>query len=402
MTPYGGKALFIGIAKITIKTLKLSCDLQIYMSAMDDDLLNKKTQQIFQKHIIGYVEIRSSFLTSKYFNKLEKFYLSKKHQKKQTQCFQELKRDMQVLIGTRANINIAQIEDYGGETFLSEELAVKILRKANVALKSESDLPADVIKLNDILFRFVMHEHVNYTLEVGLHAVSIVESTRTMPQLHFLDVVQKTYIIVHSLDSQCNTNIPKYSDYLFKKRILIEQMESKLDQSFGRTINAIIGWVKLYLQNEQKITSQISNVDTISSAVCLHVDQNLQPIIQQIKICMVKIKKTLRLHRIIYDHLQTMQFNTAGAMCAIFDVNEYRKCIRELENPIVIQLFDILHAICNLLVNYLDKSVVRQFIRLRADFRLITNTNYIKGILERRISTYCIRNYIYTGNDGSA
>lgn len=40
----------------------------------------------------------------------------------------------------------------------------------------------------------------------------------------------------------------------------------------------------------------------------------------------------------------------AGAMCAICDVNEYRKCVRVLNSPIVTQLFDILHALCNLLL----------------------------------------------------
>lgn len=85
--------------------------------------------------------------------------------------------------------------------------------------------------------------------------------------------------------------------------------------------------------------------------------QNLQPVIVQIKKCVdgenlqnVLTEFGTRLHRIIYDHLQTMQFNTAGAMCAICDVNEYRKCIRELESPLVTQLFDILHALCNLLL----------------------------------------------------
>uniref|UniRef100_A0A1A9X184 Exocyst complex component 5 n=1 Tax=Glossina brevipalpis TaxID=37001 RepID=A0A1A9X184_9MUSC len=403
--------------ELYLRTLKLSTDLQVWM--MDDDLLNKLTQQIFQKHVNNYIEIESKFLTSKYFNELEKFYLSKKHQKKQTERFQELKRDMQVLIGTRANINIAQIEDYGGETFLSEELAIKMLQEANAALKrchllsNESDLPGNVMKLNDILFRFLMHDHVNYALELGLHAIPIVESTRTLPQLYFLDVVQKTNIIVHLLDNQCNTsvvpyvsNTSKYSDYLFKKRMLMEQIESKLDQGLDRTINAVIAWVKLYLQNEQKKTDYKpdTDVDTISSAACLHIVQNLQSIIKQIKTCIdgenqknVLREFGIRLHRVVYDHLQTMQFNTAGAMCAICDVNEYRKCIRELENPIATQLFDILHALCNLLLvkpqnllevctgdtlNYLDKSVVRQFIQLRADFRFIKNTNYLKGIIE--------------------
>lgn len=37
-------------------------------------------------------------------------------------------------------------------------------------------------------------------------------------------------------------------------------------------------------------------------------------------------------------------------MCAICDVNEYRKCVRVLNSPLVAQLFDILHALCNLLL----------------------------------------------------
>lgn len=40
----------------------------------------------------------------------------------------------------------------------------------------------------------------------------------------------------------------------------------------------------------------------------------------------------------------------SGAMCAICDVNEYRKCVRLLNCPQVTQLFDILHALCNLLL----------------------------------------------------
>jgi len=37
-------------------------------------------------------------------------------------------------------------------------------------------------------------------------------------------------------------------------------------------------------------------------------------------------------------------------MLAICDVNEYRKCVKEFQIPLVIQLFNTLHALCNLLV----------------------------------------------------
>lgn len=195
------------------RTKKLSGDLQIYMATMDDDLLNKLTQQIFQKHLASYVEIEVKFLSNRCSTELERFYASKKHQKKQTERFQELKRDMQVLIGTRANINIAQIEDYGGETFLSEELAIKMLQETKTSLKrccllsNEQELPSNVIKLNDILLRFLLHEHVNYALELALYAIPIAETMKTFPQLYFLDVVQKTNIIVHLLEKQLNSSV---------------------------------------------------------------------------------------------------------------------------------------------------------------------------------------------------
>lgn len=37
-------------------------------------------------------------------------------------------------------------------------------------------------------------------------------------------------------------------------------------------------------------------------------------------------------------------------MCAICDINEYRRCIKDLGSPLVIDLFDTLHALCNLLL----------------------------------------------------
>lgn len=37
-------------------------------------------------------------------------------------------------------------------------------------------------------------------------------------------------------------------------------------------------------------------------------------------------------------------------MLAICDVNEYRKCVKDFNSPFVSQLFDTLHALCNLLL----------------------------------------------------
>lgn len=57
----------------------------------------------------------------------------------------------------------------------------------------------------------------------------------------------------------------------------------------------------------------------------------------------------VRLHRVIYDHMLQFQYNTAGAMIAICDLNEYRLCTKDL-GPLVVKLFETLHALCNLLL----------------------------------------------------
>lgn len=140
---------------------------------------------------------------------------------------------------------------------------------------------------------------------------------------------------------------------------MLDQIESKLDSGLDRSINALLGWVKVYLQSEQRKSDfkPDTDIDTVASPACLHVVQQLMPAIVQIQGCIdgenlasVMTELGVRLHRVIFDHLQQFQYNTAGAMCAICDVNEYRKCVRELKSPLVTQLFDVLHALCNLLL----------------------------------------------------
>lgn len=90
---------------------------------------------------------------------------------------------------------------------------------------------------------------------------------------------------------------------------------------------------------------------------CLTVVQTILPSIGQVQKCVdgenmtnVMTEFGVRLHRVIFEHLQQFQYNTAGAMCAICDVNEYRKLVRSFQSTLVAQLFDILHALCNLLL----------------------------------------------------
>lgn len=108
-----------------------------------------------------------------------------------------------------------------------------------------------------------------------------------------------------------------------KRRYMLEQIESKLDVGLDRAINALIGWVKTYLQSEQRKTDfkPESDFDTVASAACQHVVQQIIPIIKQIQKYLdgenlkgIIDEIGVRLHRTIFEHLQQFQYTTAGKL----------------------------------------------------------------------------------------
>lgn len=400
------------------RTVKLSNDLSHFQMGNDSTYLSKLTLNIFQKYLDSYISVETKCLKEKSAATLHRYYESKNHQKKQIQSggFHDLRRDIQAVIGTRANFNIAQIENYGGETFLSEEVAIALLQESKLAfrrcepLSRQSDMPGNALQIFEILLHYLMAEHLDYALELGLQSVPIPEN-KTQPQIYFFDVVRQCNAIIHLLEKQFNDSLvplvistPKHGDCLQKKKYLLEQIELKLDTGLDRAINAIVGWVKIYLQTEQKKTDfkPETDVDTLASPACLAVVQYVGSMVDRIRDSLdgknvesLMMEFGARFHRVIYEHLQQFQYNSAGAMCAICDVNEYRKCVKEFKVPLVNTLFDTLHALCNLLLVKpenlkqvctgdqlagLDRSILLNFIQLRSDYKTQKLAVSLKGL----------------------
>lgn len=106
-----------------------------------------------------------------------------------------------------------------------------------------------------------------------------------------------------------------------KKRYMLEQIENKLEAGLDRSINALVSWVKVYLQAEQKKSDfkPDTDVDTVASSACLFVVQTIVPIISHIQKCVdgdnltaVMNEIGVRLHRVIFENFQQFQYNTAG------------------------------------------------------------------------------------------
>lgn len=258
------------------QTKKLSDDLQEFMTGSDEDLLNKLTTNIFAKHVNSYIEIEMKSLKSKCDLELQKYYASKNHQKKMTPRFQELRRDMQAAIGFSIND-----ENATNEIFISEELAINLLQETKSAIKrckvlsKDQDVASNVVKLADILLTSLMTDFVTYGLMKGIELLPLGES-KAFTQTVFFEVVQKCSIIVHLLEKLYTTtiipiviNTSSYSDCMFKKRSVMEPIELRINTGLDRCLNSIVGWVKSFLQSEQKKTDYKPevDVDTVTSAV---------------------------------------------------------------------------------------------------------------------------------------
>ena len=80
----------------------------------------------------------------------------------------------------------------------------------------------------------------------------------------------------------------------------------------------------------------------------------------------------------------SFQFASAGAMTLICDMQEYRRCVADWKLAVVTQLFDTLHAMCNLLIlppenlrgaamgdqlASVDKTILDNWLQCRVDYK---------------------------------
>ncbi|KAM7375812.1 hypothetical protein PAMP_005580 [Pampus punctatissimus] len=285
--------------------------------------LSKLIKSIFSSYLESYIDMEREYLRTRGAMILQRYYDSKNHQKRPigTGSIQELKER----IRQRTNLPLGPIIDTHGETFLSPELVVNLLQETRHAFE------------------------------------------------------------------RCH----KLAECLHKKKEVIEQMEVKLDTGIDRTLNCMVGQMKYILATEQKKTDfrpeDENNVmiqyTTACSKVCAYVSRQVEHVRKSMdgkNVDTVLTELGVRFHRLIHEHLQQYSYSSMGGMLAICDVAEYRRCAKDFRVPLVLQLFDTLHALCNLLVvapdnlkqvcsgeqlTNLDRNLLHAFVQLRVDYR---------------------------------
>ncbi|XP_060790227.1 exocyst complex component 5 [Neoarius graeffei] len=368
--------------------------------------LSKLIKSIFSSYLDSYIDMERQYLQSRSASILQRYYDSKNHQKRPlgTGSIQELKER----IRQRTNLPLGPSIDTHGETFLSQEVVVNLLQETRHAfqrcnkLSDPADLPKNAYSIFLLLVEHLCVDHIDYALEIGLSAIPSADAKNA--NLYFLDVVQQANTIFHLFDKQFNDHLmplisssPKLTECLQKKKEVIDQMEVKLDTGIDRTLNCMIGQMKHILATEQKKTDfrpedennamSALQYTTACSKVCAYVSKQVERVRRSMdgkNVDTVLAELGVRFHRLIHEHLQQFSYTSMGGMLAICDVAEYRRCAKDFRVPLVLQLFDTLHALCNLLVvvpdnlkqvcsgeqlTNLDRNLLHAFVQLRADYR---------------------------------
>lgn len=73
-------------------------------------------------------------------------------------------------------------------------------------MSRQSDMPGNALQIFEILLHYLMAEHLDYALELGLQSVPIPEN-KTQPQISFFDVLRQCNAIIHLLEKQFSDSL---------------------------------------------------------------------------------------------------------------------------------------------------------------------------------------------------
>jgi exocyst complex component 5 len=78
--------------------------------------------------------------------------------------------------------------------------------KKLLQLSQSKECATNAAQILEILLQYLVVEHVDYAVDLGLQAVPIPES-KNKPQIYFFDVVRQCNAIIHLLEKQFNDSI---------------------------------------------------------------------------------------------------------------------------------------------------------------------------------------------------
>ncbi|XP_057316582.1 exocyst complex component 5-like [Hydractinia symbiolongicarpus] len=372
----------------------------------DSTFLDRISKPMFSKYLNKYIEDELQYLEAESASTLNRFYNSIGHVKKEIK--QNFMSDMPDSLKELQRKIPGRDKNTLKDILLSQDVAVTLLQENKLAIRrcemlsSPSDLPNNVFRIFKIFLKYLGEEHFEYAVEVTLQFLPPLEP-KVAPDLLFLNVLYQSNTIFHLIEKHFTDYVLRnvgsstiYSECASKKKLLIDNLESKLNQGMERILQSMVNYLKFILNSEQKKSDFRPETQELMGAVtqttactkcCRYMKSALPELRNSLDGKNLEVVLTefgTRFHRLLLDHLYQYTFSDVGAMVALCDVNEYRHTIKLLKIPLLDKLFSVLLALVNLLVVQpdnlkdvggdeqladIDKSVLQQFVQLRADYK---------------------------------
>ncbi|KAF8560886.1 hypothetical protein P879_09245 [Paragonimus westermani] len=419
----------------------------------DPSQLSKLFRDLFADYLSGYMDRERECLVRHLSKHLSQFYESRGHHKRllNTSGLADLKRDLQAKL--RIQPGERTMTDYEG-SLLSEEVAVNIIEdvrraaKRCLLLSQPSEFGVNGKTLFDYLHRFLIVDHIDYGVTVALQGLQLTDTRHSPPNLVFFSIVREATSIFHFFNKTVDESLaalikygiilhfisrlhigyilfshvnasPIHSKEINVRRQSIQQeLESKLQLGLDRCLGLIISRVQYVLASEQRKSDfrpdSVASGGATAPAVTLggppsHACQRVVPFIaQSIREAKQQLDGKnlknflaefgLRFNRVLVEHYYGFTFSDTGGFLAMQDVTAYREVAKQLGNPAVDRLFDVLLKLMNLMLikpenvqqvtqDYVQSGIpcelLNNFIQLRADYKVAKSQMEVRGKIAR-------------------
>ncbi|XP_022651485.1 exocyst complex component 5-like isoform X1 [Varroa destructor] len=395
------------MAQLYTKTRRLCEELQeeIPMDIATKNQLRKVPKELFQPYIRTYQALEYSCMRTRLDELIRAYYQSIGHLRKSTtpSPLRDFRRGIQSKIAPMAAtiINVApSVKDYGGETFICETLAVNMLQELRESFERTSlilrgsDCGRQALALWELFLHKFVREHLLYGVHLGIKTIPVSQDHNQEPKQHFLRSVYQTNAIFHLVENTFYEEIlPLLSGTAEEGRALRAKRESQsaLEESIRiglkRSIKSYTAWIRVLLEKQKynefldHQTSPTARKVIMYTRNCITAfDESLDGQNQR----QVMFEFGRRFHKALLSNIRRFRYSHNAGLGLLCDITEYRTIIAQLQLPIMIEVFDTLYKLCNLLIvpaenllgilhgdamSRIDAHVAREFIQLREDCR---------------------------------
>ncbi|GAU95143.1 hypothetical protein RvY_06818 [Ramazzottius varieornatus] len=385
---------------------------------------DKAMRAVFEPYISSYVQTECNFLRGRCGGMVQQYYdaiFSEWNLVKPLGPIQVLSEKKDFFNVMAAKTIPSTISDFLKENpaisvenkILSESLALNILHELRQSASRASALaPEDqqagcLFHLGQVVITQVLLIHVDYGLEIGINILPPLEP-KSEPSTQFFGLIHQSTVMHNLTVRQLEESLKGLSRYTLQQQKFREQirearerLERKCSIGMEHCLNSAMNWIHVLLQQQRKTEYAETRHSFATTNTARKIAQYFTKIVRQIEVSVdganrqnVFLEMGFQFHREIFDRLQELPYTSDGVMILICDVNEYRECVRSMKVYSVVEIFDQLLSLCNLLVaqpeNLLEmcgkvfamvkqKEPITAFLRLRSDFR--TASEFVRSYL---------------------